>query len=214
MIYLLIALAIIIGAIWAFVVFPTFRIVVGILVLIGGGLVFVANQNAKNAKEEQIKSEIKREQERVACEAKKEAEKKASEEADKKKWTIVRPSQVELRDTLLTPPAYRDEYSVTASVKNRSAVNISKIKMNVVAFDCPAETANFSQCDVVGHQEREFYSNVPAGEVRQIKGAVILRDVPKPRGKFSWSFRVLGVKASSESETDEEIYDYLKVGCG
>ena len=67
MIHLLIALAIIIGVIWAFVVFPSFRIVVGILVLIAGGLIFVANQNAT---EEQKKSEIKKEQERVVCEAK------------------------------------------------------------------------------------------------------------------------------------------------
>src|ERR1035441_1576374 len=91
----IIFLGLIIAVIWAFVVFPTFRIVVGILVLITGGLIYVANQNAT---EEQKKSEIKKEQERVACEAKK----KASEEADKKNWIIVRPSQVEVRDTLLT----------------------------------------------------------------------------------------------------------------
>ena len=73
MIYLLAALAIVVGTIWAFVVFPSFRIVVGILVLIGGGLIYVANQNAN---EEQKKSEIKKEQERVACEAKREPLKK------------------------------------------------------------------------------------------------------------------------------------------
>jgi hypothetical protein len=199
MVYLLFALAIIVGVIWAFVVFPSFRIVVGILVLITGGLIYVANQNAT---EEQKKSEIKKEQERVACEA----EKKASEEADRKNWTVVRPSQIEVRDTLLTPPKYlADEYGVTASVKNRSAVNISRIRMNVAAFDCPADASNFSQCDIVGHQEKEFDSNIPAGEVRQITGVVMLPNVPKSRGKFSWIFRMVGVKAGSESD----IPDYL-----
>ena len=113
----------------------------------------------------------------------------------------MRPAQIEVRDTLLSPNYLADEYGITASVKNHSAVNIlTKIRMNVVAYDCPAEASNFSQCDIVGHQENEFSSDIPAGEVRQINGTVILRNVPKPRGKLSWSFRVIGVKAGSSNE--------------
>ena|ERR1035437_1295283 len=201
----IIFLGLIIAVIWAFVVFPTFRIVVGILVLITGGLIYVANQNAT---EEQKKSEIKKEQERVACEAKK----KASEEADKKNWIIVRPSQVEVRDTLLTAPSFGDAYNVTASVKNRSAVNVSAVRLNVVAYDCPAEATNTTQCEIVGHQEEEFYSNIPAGEVRQVKGAVTLPNVPKSRGKFSWSFRVVGVKAGSEPEIPDFLAKWVRCG--
>ena len=130
----------------------------------------------------------------------------------KKNWAIVLPSQVDIRDLLLTPPLYGDEYSITASVKNRSAVNISKLRMNVVAFDCPINASNFSQCDIVGHQEKEFYSDVPKGEVRQIKGAVTLPNVPKPRGNFSWSYRVVGVKASSGSAADDLLAQWDRCG--
>src|SRR5208282_1013425 len=63
---LLVALGVIVGVIWAFVVFPSFRIVVLILVLIAGGLVIVARENAdreqkqaaiKNAEQNQKKQE-------------------------------------------------------------------------------------------------------------------------------------------------------------
>jgi hypothetical protein len=45
--------------IWAFVVFPSFRIVVGIVALIGVGLIFVIIQNDK---EDQKNREVKQEQ--------------------------------------------------------------------------------------------------------------------------------------------------------
>jgi hypothetical protein len=109
---------------------------------------------------------------------------------------------------LLKPPTYGDEYSVTASAKNRSAANISKIRMNVVALDCPEDGSNISKCDIVGHQEKEFDANIPTGEVRQIMGTVTLPDVPKPQGKFSWSFRVLGARISPkvDSESADEFF--------
>jgi hypothetical protein len=155
MIYLLVPLGIAIAVIWALVVFPSFRTVMVILLLIIGGSLFVLN---KNADEENRKTAIKKEQERVACEA----EQKIREEADKKNWAIVPTSQVDIRDLNLTPPTYGDEYRVTASVKNRSTVNISKLKMNVVAFDCPVDASNFNQCDIVGHQEKETAASHPS----------------------------------------------------
>ena len=93
-----------------------------------------------------------------------------------------------------------------------SAVNISKLRMNVVAFDCPIDASNFNQCDIVGHQEKEFYSDVPKGEVRRIEGAVTLRDVPKPRGKFSWSCRLVGVKAGSGSVDVDWLAQWSRCG--
>jgi hypothetical protein len=205
MLHLFFAFAIAMGFIWAFVVFRSFRIAASILALIVGGLIFVAQQNAT---EEEKKHEAQKEKERVTCEA----EKKATAEADKKNWTIIRPAQVQVRDMLLTPPVYGNEYGVTASIKNLSAINVSKIKMNVVAYDCPDTAPNFAQCDVVGHEEKEYYSNVPAGELRQLKGAVTLRDAPKPRGTFSWSYRVLGVKADPNGSDDDFLAKWVRCG--
>jgi hypothetical protein len=191
--------------IWAFVVFPSFRIVAGIVVLIGAGLIFVVIPNEKEVqKNNELKKEqerVEREQELTACEVKK----KAAAEADKVNWSIVKASQVELRETLLKPSTYADEYNVTASAKNRAVAAISKIRMNIVALDCPDDDPSKSKCDIVGHQEKEFDANIPAGEVRQIKGTVTLPDVPKSLGKFSWSFRVTGARVSAKQETVDDF---------
>jgi hypothetical protein len=205
MIYLLLTLGSVVAFIWAWVVFPSFRTVTVILALIIGGSIFAWK---KHVEEEDKQYAIEKEQERIACEA----QKKVFDETEKRNWAIVLPSEVEIRDFVLTPPAYGDAYSVTASVKNRSAVNISKLKINVVAFDCPIGASNFNQCDTVGHDEKDFYSDIPKGEVRQIKGNVTLPNVPRPRGKFSWSFRVVGVKASTGSVDDDLLAKWVRCG--
>src|ERR1700722_9635642 len=111
MMYLIVPIALI----WACVVFPSSRIVVGIIALIGIGLIFVVIQNEKTQqKDNEIKKEQEqatRDQERAACETKK----KTSAEADKVNWSVVKASQVELRESLLRPPSYGDEYDLTAS---------------------------------------------------------------------------------------------------
>ena len=141
---------------------------------------------------------------RVACDVKR----KAAAEADKVNWSVVKAAQIELRDTLLKPESYGDDYNVVASAKNRSPAGISRIRMNVVALDCPDDDTNKNKCDVVGHQEKEFEANIPTGEVRQLRGIVTLPDVPKALGKFSWSFRVTGVRVSSKKDF-ESVDDFL-----
>jgi len=105
MMYLIVPIVLI----WAFVVFPSFRIVVGIVALIGVGLIFVIIQNDKeDQKNREVKQEqerVAREQERVACDAKR----KAAAEADKVNWPIVKAAQIELRDTSLKSRSYKDE---------------------------------------------------------------------------------------------------------
>jgi hypothetical protein len=202
MMYLIVPIVLI----WAFVVFPSFRIVAGIVALIGVGLIFVIVQNDKeDQKNRAIKQEqerVAREQERVTCDAKR----KASAEADKVNWSVVKAAQIELRDTLLKSRSYGDDYDVVASAKNRSPAGISRIRMNVVALDCPDDDANKSKCDVVGHQEREFEANIPTGEVRQVRGEVTLPDVPKALGKFSWSFKVTGARISPKNDSDADDF--------
>jgi len=46
MAYAILFLAIVVGVVWAFVVFPSFRIVVAILVAVGIGASFVVNEKA------------------------------------------------------------------------------------------------------------------------------------------------------------------------
>jgi hypothetical protein len=116
-------------------------------------------EDQKNRAIKQEQEQVAREQERVACDAKR----KASAEADKVNWSVVKAAQIELRDTLLKPRSYGDDYDVVVSAKNRSPAGISRIRMNVVALDCPDDDAGKNKCDVVGHQEKVFEANIPTG---------------------------------------------------
>jgi len=99
-----------------------------------------------------------------------------------------------------------------AAARARDAAARAALASLPVAFDCPAGVSNLNQCGIIGHQEKEFYSDVPKGEVRQIKGVVILPNAPKPNGKFSWSYRVVAVKASSGSAADDLLAQWTRCG--
>jgi hypothetical protein len=193
MLYLIVLLAVIVGVIWALVVFPSFRVVAVILVgLSMGAYVMVSEKTAQ----EQKQQELKKEQERATFEA----EQKAYCEAEKRRWAIVPASQIEIRDPSLSRGQFwdgnNDNYAFTASAKNKSKSKVTGLRLNVTALDCPTQDARPTDCDIVGHSDGTFDADIPTGEVREINGRVTLRDVPKPRGVFSPRFAVSGVRAA------------------
>src|SRR5437868_6430808 len=97
MAHLVIGAAIVIGVIWAFVAFRSFRIVVGFLAVIGVGAFFVLNEQSTQT---QKNLDAKKEQDRIAFAA------KQGEycEAEKKRWTLVPASEIEVRGPAPTSP--------------------------------------------------------------------------------------------------------------
>lgn len=206
MLHLAIAIGVVVAAIWALIIFPSFRIVALILVALGVGGYFVLNERAE---QEQKQQQIAKAQEQ----AKFEAEQKAFCAAEQKRWTIVSASQIEIRSPSLTPnqsySSFDDNYSFVASAKNKSTSRVTSLRMNITALDCPAQDARTADCDIVGRGSGTFDANIPAGEVRQISGKVRLPDVPKPRGVFLPRFAISAVRAPLDKSDDTPGNDIL-----
>jgi hypothetical protein len=199
--HLLAALGILVAIIWALVAFPSLRIAA--LILVVGGVIIYYSASEKAA-QEQKQDEAKKQQEQAAFEARQHA----YCQAEQKRWTIVPASQIDIRNPSLTQGqlygVINDEYTVTASVKNKSKSRVMALRLNVTALDCPAQDARTTDCDVVGRGDITFDTDMPAGEVRQVNGRITLRDVPKPRGVFSSRLAVKGVRALL-NESDDPI---------
>jgi hypothetical protein len=70
-----------------------------------------------------------------------------------------------------------DDYTITASVKNKSKSKVTALRLNVTALDCPTQDARTTDCDIVGRSDGTFDADIPAGEVRQINGKITLREI-------------------------------------
>ena len=113
MLYLIVPLAVLVAVIWALVVFPSFRI---ILVALGAIVYFSASEKASL---QQKQEDAKKEQERVAFEARQ----KDYCQAEQKRWSIVPPSQIEIRNPSLTQNGQRygvinDGYTEQIKIKS------------------------------------------------------------------------------------------------
>jgi Tfp pilus assembly protein PilE len=213
MMYLVVPLAVIVGIIWALVVFPSFRIVVFILVVLAAIVYFSASEKAtQDQKQEQAQKDqeqTRKEQERVAFEARQ----KEYCQAEPKRWTIVSPSQIEIRGALLKEVLIHglinDEFDLTASIKNKSKSKVTVPRLSVTALDCPTSDARRADCEIIGRGDGTFVTEIPGGEVRQINGKITMRDVAKPRGMFSPKFAVNAVRAPLDESDDVADNDLI-----
>jgi hypothetical protein len=219
MIDVLIVIGIVVGVIWALVVFPSFRIVAGFLVLAGGGLTLWANQQAsEQQKRDEAEKQVKQAQLRADCDAYREAE--------ATRWNIVQPVQIEVRDPSFTEKsvyplggsplpwrtqqqrsaAQSGDYSLTASLKNKSAFPVTHVELKITARDCLTNGA----CETIGHADATLYADVPGGGVRKAQKDLHFNDLPAPRGTLSWSIIVSRVRSEpAESDDSEQTVDDL-----
>jgi hypothetical protein len=190
---LLVTVAVLVGFVWALVVFPSFRAVVAILAVLGTVGYFVLSNKAEQENKQQETPRTARVQDEAQQRVKFEDDQKAFCQAEQKRWAVVPPAQIEIRDPSLTEgrfPTLNDNYDFTASAKNKSKSRVTTLRINVTALDCPAQNARAADCDIVGHDDEKFDTDIPAGEVRQIIGKFTLRNVPRMRGVFSPRFAV------------------------
>jgi len=190
MFYLIAPFAVLLAFIWALVVFPSFRIAVLILLVLCVGAFYWARDRAA----QEQKQEAHKEQERVAFEA----ERKEYCQAEQKRWTIVSPSQIELRGASLKQPpndGINDKYDIAASVKNNSNSKVTALRLNVSALDCPKLNARVADCDQIGSGDETIEIDIPAGEVRQITGKITLHP-GRPRGVLTKRSDVYAVRVT------------------
>lgn len=162
------------------------------------------------------------------CEARKRQEAKEDEEfcknvrAEPKRWTIVTPSQLELRNLHIERGKDDGDYNVSGSIRNNATVSISAVELNVTAYDCPTRNTPVAACNVVGHASNplaEIYSseigdrklgdgiNLPPGKVGEVVGSVFFQSLPSPRGVLSWTVAVSKVRALLDASDSFSAWD-------
>jgi Tfp pilus assembly protein PilE len=205
MLYIVVPLAVLIGLIWMLVVFPSFRVVALILVVLGTVAYYTMREKADR---EQKQQEAVKAQEDQQARIKFEADQKAYCQAEQKRWTIVPASQIEIRNPSLAPEQFygsiSNDFTFAASAKNKSRYKVTALRLNVTALDCPTQDAKITDCDIVGRSIGTFDANIPAGEVRQINGKFSMPGVPKTNGVFSPRFVVSAVRAPSDQSDDDD----------
>jgi hypothetical protein len=157
----------------------------------------------------------------VPCEARKRQEAQETEEfcknasAEPKRWTIVTPSQLDLRNLRIERGNTNGYYNVSSSIRNNATVSISAVELNVTAYDCPTRNTPVATCDVVGRASDPFaaifsseYAGdgksedaifLPPGKVGKINTAVNFTNLPAPRGVLTWTIAVSKVRASLDA---------------
>ncbi len=205
--YLIVALAVLLGIVWAPHVSPPFRIVAVILAaLVAIGYFWPSKNASENAVQEKKQQEAENEQER--------AEQRSRCHAEQKRWSIVSASQIEISDASLTGIGNSD-YNISAVVKNESESKVIGLRLSVTARDCPTQDAQAADCDIFGRVET-FETDIPVGEVRQINRKITIRGVANPRYVVSPRFAVNGVRAPLNQSDDAPANDLLSgwlMGC-
>lgn len=129
MLYLIVPLAVLVAIIWALVAFPSFRVVVLILVALGAVAYFSMSEKAAQEQKEQAARKTQDDERRRV---KFEAEQRDYCQAEQKRWAIVPPGQIELRTPTLTQDQFygsvNSDFTLAASAKNKS-------KLKVTAWD-------------------------------------------------------------------------------
>jgi hypothetical protein len=191
--------------IWMLVVFPSFRVVAVILLVLGTVLYYTMREKADK---EQKQQEAVKAQEDQQARIKFEADQKAYCQAEQKRWTIVPASQIEIRNPSLSPEQFygsiSNDFTFAASAKNKSKYKVTALRLNVTALDCPTQDAKAAVCDIVGRSVGVFDADIPAGEVRQINGKFTMPGVPKSNGVFSPRFAVNGARAPIDQSDDDD----------
>jgi hypothetical protein len=210
-----------IGLVWAFVVFPSFRIVVGLFILAGIGLVALLINNDNQAAREREK--------KLATEQAEAAQRrKVSEEREARRWGSILVSETELRDPILKL-SYGNNFASTATVKNNSKLRISGMQVNITALDCtvpnpanqpldlvprsakPRPEPQREACEIVGQLGETFPADIPPGQLRGIEKRIVLSNLPRIAGRFAWQMRIVKVRGSDPSSTrTDDIYEEFR----
>jgi|SRR5208283_3778327 len=102
-------------------------------------------------------------------------------------------SQIQLNDLHLI-----QEYSsnkLTGELRNNSNHDLFDVYLKVTAYDCP-ESSITPACTAIGQDDNVNISvNIPPNQVRAIDNAnVYLSSMPKVKGTFLWSYKIIGTR--------------------
>lgn len=189
MFHLTVLLALLIGMVWAFVAFRTFRIASALIIV--AGLIWFVTENEKTARDKA--TETVQSQKNAEISAAKRVDREAKEA---QLWSKIPPSQIELRDVVLTPEKFGSKHALSLSIKNLSGELLGGFKVDVLALDCSAK----NRCEVIGKVSDVLWVDVPPQQIRGAKSTVELRNLPQLRGVLSTQVKVVSVYAGNFSD--------------
>jgi hypothetical protein len=206
MLHVALLLAAAFAIIWAFVIFPSFRIAAGIFVALAVGA-FYLNQQQSDVREQKLKAEALKKEETEKVRAAK------LETRRKERWSLVSPLETQVKDiTISSRNNVLNTYAVAASVRNNSKMRITAIEANIVVNDCqllrPSNRTKQQKevatenCEIIGQAHNVFDVSIPPGQTRGVESEITLRNLPKFQGRATYKMEVVAVKANSPNSTE------------
>ena len=211
MVHVVLFIGISVGIVWALIVFPALRVAFVIFLIVGGALVALAIKN-------NIEADKKREEKALVEEQASKLRKAEKEKRDAVRWSLVRPTEVELRSAELKQKLGVSR-AFTGSIINNSQYRVTEVELDFIAYDCisvapqPDLSARAprkpvgEKCVVIGQAKYTFRASIPSGQARGIAGDITLSNFPKIEGRESWNVKPVRVRGSENA--NESQYEHL-----
>ena len=123
---------------------------------------------------------------KIQREGKEYADSVAAEAAAAK--TRIALSEIDLEDLALRPSA--GGYRLTGRLQNRSTLyTLTTLELVVKILDCTAP----ARCETVGEETPVLHANVPPGQTRGLDKPLYFLDLPAPRGRFTFTYKVVSI---------------------
>jgi hypothetical protein len=155
--------------------------------------IWASEKSSENAAQEKQQQQAENAHDRNHC------------QFEQERWSIVSASEIEISDVSLTGIG-NDDYNISALANNKSESKVARLRLSIIARDCPTQDAQVADCDIFGRVET-FETDIPAGEVRQINKKIKIRGVAKPRYVVSPRLGVNGVNGILAPPDDASAND-------
>jgi hypothetical protein len=115
---------------------------------------------------------------------------------EQKKWNALTKDDVTLREEALLNPKYKNgPRTFTANISNNSSFAVSHLQLLVRLYDCEGKPkSDASNCEIIGEVKPIAAISVPSGQTRRLTAMAPFEATPRPKGKFAWDYKILGVR--------------------
>jgi hypothetical protein len=115
---------------------------------------------------------------------------------EQKRWNVLTKDNVTLRDEALLNPKYKNgPRTFTANISNNSSFPVSHLQLLVRLYDCEGKPkGDASNCEIIGEVKPITAISVPSGQTRLLTAKAPFEATPRPKGKFAWDYKILGVR--------------------
>jgi hypothetical protein len=86
-------------------------------------------------------------------------------------------------------------YELTGEIKNISPSILDAVVLKIIAYDCPESTIT-AACVIIGENDDVYIPvTIPPNQVRAILKYVSFYDMTQLKGRFLWTYKIVGTRA-------------------